>query len=122
MISQVIEMPKQQQRGTAEYVVGESAFNPVPSAEATVEQQVSEVVVQGEVQEQMVMIPTEQIVEKIVEIPEVSTVEKIVEVVQTQIVPKTVERTIEQVVTVPRYVDVPQIMERVIQQPVEQIM
>eukprot|EP00425_Heterocapsa_triquetra_P000382 CAMPEP_0195056498 /NCGR_PEP_ID=MMETSP0448-20130528/4862_1 /TAXON_ID=66468 /ORGANISM="Heterocapsa triquestra, Strain CCMP 448" /LENGTH=390 /DNA_ID=CAMNT_0040086327 /DNA_START=66 /DNA_END=1234 /DNA_ORIENTATION=+ len=99
--------------------VGQAVYTAGPSTEEESAPQVTAVrteqLVAGEVQQQVVEIPTVQIIEEIQEIPEIQVVRKIMEV--PQVVQRMVEHIVEQEVHVPNII--PQ--KRITQQPVEMI-
>merc|ERR1719323_2774593 len=101
--------------------VGQAVYVAGPTEEVAAGPQVSQVrqeqLVMGEVQQQVVEIPTVQVVEQIQEIPEIQTVERHVEV--PQVVQEMVEQIVEQVVEVPKIIPQKRIQQRTIEQIVD---
>merc|ERR1719323_946568 len=101
--------------------VGQAVYVAGPTEEVDAGPQVTQVrqeqLVMGEVQQQVVEIPTVQVVEQIQEVPEIQTVEKMLEV--PQVVQEMVEQIVEQVVEVPKIIPQKRVQQRTVEQIVD---
>jgi hypothetical protein len=98
--------------------VGQAVYITGPTNEVDAGPQITQVrqeqLVAGEVQQQIVEIPTIQVIEQFQDVPEVQVVEKHVEVIQVQ--QETVEQIVEQHVHVPKIIPQRRVQHRSVEQ------